>query len=150
MNIFVLDKDPIRAAKYHCDKHVSKMILESAQMLSTVLDGPYRPTHANHPCTKWVAESQANAGWLIALTYALNQEWRKRYGHARDHKSIGVVDEIVSSLNIMRLPTKGLTPFAQAMPDEYKNKNAVSAYRAYYKSKPFVKWEYSTTPRWWK
>ena len=42
MNIFYLDHDPELAAQYHCDKHVVKMILESAQLLSTahrVLDG---------------------------------------------------------------------------------------------------------------
>jgi hypothetical protein len=42
MNIFYLDHDPQTAAQYHCDKHVVKMILESAQLLSTahrVLDG---------------------------------------------------------------------------------------------------------------
>jgi len=42
MNIFILDKDPISAAKQHCDKHVIKMIVEAAQMLSTahrILDG---------------------------------------------------------------------------------------------------------------
>ena len=33
MNIFVLDRDPELAAKYHCDKHVVKMVLESAQMM---------------------------------------------------------------------------------------------------------------------
>jgi len=33
MNIFVLDEDPKQAAQYHCNKHVVKMILESAQML---------------------------------------------------------------------------------------------------------------------
>ena len=36
MNIFVLDDDIEKCARYHCDKHVVKMILESAQMLSTV------------------------------------------------------------------------------------------------------------------
>lgn len=35
MNIFVLDKDPKKAAQYHVDKHVIKMILESSQMLAT-------------------------------------------------------------------------------------------------------------------
>ena len=42
MNIFILHKDPIKAAQDQCDKHVVKMIVESAQMLSTVhrmLDG---------------------------------------------------------------------------------------------------------------
>ena len=42
MNIFILNEDPIKAAQDQCDKHVVKMIVESAQMLSTVhrmLDG---------------------------------------------------------------------------------------------------------------
>lgn len=42
MNIFVLDSSPVLAAQYQCDKHVVKMIVESAQMLSTahrLLDG---------------------------------------------------------------------------------------------------------------
>ena len=42
MNIFVLDEDPTIAAQMQCDKHVVKMIVESAQMLSTahrMLDG---------------------------------------------------------------------------------------------------------------
>lgn len=42
MNIFILDKDPVQAAQLQCDKHVVKMVVESAQMLSTahrLLDG---------------------------------------------------------------------------------------------------------------
>jgi hypothetical protein len=42
MNIFYLDNDPKLAAQYHVDKHCVKMILETAQLLSTahrVLDG---------------------------------------------------------------------------------------------------------------
>lgn len=35
MNIFVLDWDPLKAAEYHCNKHVVKMVLESGQMLCT-------------------------------------------------------------------------------------------------------------------
>ena len=42
MNIFYLDTNPALCAEYHCDKHVVKMIIEYAQMLSTahrVIDG---------------------------------------------------------------------------------------------------------------
>lgn len=42
MNIFYIDHDPVQAAQWMVDKHVVKMILESAQLLSTahrVLDG---------------------------------------------------------------------------------------------------------------
>ena len=71
MNIFYLDSDPYVAAKMHCDKHVVKMILESAQMLSTahrVLDGDeyaderglYKMAHKNHPSTIWVRTSTDN------------------------------------------------------------------------------------------
>ena len=45
MNIFVLDSSPLLAAQQQCDKHVVKMIVESAQMLSTahrLLDGKVR------------------------------------------------------------------------------------------------------------
>ena len=36
MNIFILDKNPKKAAEYHCDKHVIKMILETSQLLCSV------------------------------------------------------------------------------------------------------------------
>lgn len=42
MNIFYLDRDPKKCAEMHCDKHVVKMIIEYAQLMSTahrVLDG---------------------------------------------------------------------------------------------------------------
>lgn len=147
MNIFVLHKNPALAAKYHCDKHVSKMILESAQMLSTVLDGPYRPTHANHPCTRWIAESQANAEWVVTLAWHLNDEWRARYGHTVNHKSWEVIRSMEDSIG--KLPSKRRTPFALAMPDEYRSADPVEAYRAYYKSKEFARWDHGPKPRWW-
>ena len=68
MNIFFLSKDPVEAARVQCDQHVVKMILETAQMLSTVahqhkylgVTGIYKPTHANHPMTKWVNTHKNN------------------------------------------------------------------------------------------
>jgi len=49
------------------------------------------------------------------------------------------------------IPNNGLTPFAQAMPDEYKDENVVKAYQAYYHSKQFAKWEKGTpAPDWWR
>ena len=149
MNIFVLDNDPRRAAEYHCDKHVVKMILESAQMLCTVLGGPYAATHKNHPCTKWVAERQANAEWLIQLACNLNLEWRARYGHDRNHMSWDAIIESVRSGSIYNLPKGKRTPFVLAMPEEYKDDDAVTAYRAYYRSKSFAKWAHSEAPSWW-
>ena len=74
MNIFFLSTDPEEAAKMACDRHSIKMILESAQMLSTVLrqhgyDGEtyiYGITHAKHPSTIW-----AGKRGLISIGYYL-------------------------------------------------------------------------------
>lgn len=137
-----------------CDKHIVKMILETAQMLCTVahanghVDTPYRPTHKNHPCTKWVNESKANWDWLVEHGEEMCREYTRRYG--RDHKSRLVIEWCKTS---KAAPTKsiGLTPFAQAMPEQYKQDEAVEAYREYYRGEKatIAKWGYSNTPDWW-
>ena len=89
MNIFYLDKDPVVAAQMMCDKHVVKMILESAQMLSTahrVLDGDtyankvglYKMAHKNHPSTIWARSSIENYDWLSGHMQALMKEYTYR------------------------------------------------------------------------
>lgn len=133
MNIFILDNDPKLAAQYHGDKHVVKMITESAQMLCAVLQlngqpAPYRLTHANHPCTVWARASRSNWVWLRDFSLHLNDEYNHRYGMHKQHKA----GEVIKGLPIPTIPDIGLTPFAQAMPDEYKNDDAVIAYRTYY------------------
>ena len=154
MNIFVLDTDPKLCAQYHNDKHVIKMILESAQMLSTAnrsvgLDEGYKATHVNHPCNKWLRESLANWRWLRDLTYELHLEWKYRYEHpeSKTHKSF----DVVCSLSIPNLPDTEMTPFALAMPDQYKSDNAVEAYRQYYMNdKPHLaSWKKRGKPEWW-
>lgn len=145
MNIFVLDLNPKKAAQYHCDKHVIKMILESAQMLSTVLHEMgeehhhpvlYKPTHKNHPCTKWVAESIDNFKWLLDLGLALCKEYTHRYG--KHHKTEAVLNHIyyhyIDNIKAtdFRQRAVGLTPFALAMPLQYQGDNVVDSYRYYY------------------
>ena len=151
MNIFVLDEKVEKCAEYHCDKHVIKMILESAQMLSAVVrlnghDIGYKLTHKNHPCTIWARESLSNYNWLVRLTRLLNYEYRYRYDKDINHKSY----DLVKTLPIPDLPDIGLTPFAQAMPDQYKNKNAVKAYRDYYinEKSSFLTWTKRKKPKW--
>jgi len=151
MNIFVLHYDPKKAAQVQCDKHVVKMILETAQMLCTVaqncgFNAPYRATHKNHPCTLWTGKSKQNWDWLIEHGLALCTEYTERYGKV--HKSQQHI-EWCKDLNIS-LPTVGLTPFAQAMPVQYKNKCAVNAYRAYYRGEKsgFATWK-KNKPNWW-
>lgn len=157
MNIFILDKNPRIAARMHCDKHVPKMILETAQMLSTahhVYDTPqasfvYKKAHLNHPCTKWVRESVDNYGWTFELFRELNNEFVRRRG--KKHLSWTKLSTHLS--HTPSLPLLGLTPFAQAMPDQYKQEDAVEAYRAYYRGDKatFAKWDWpnAVTPDWW-
>lgn len=141
-----------RCARYHCDQHVSKMILESAQMMCTALnkrgfETPYKPTHEKHPCVLWVEESYTNFTWLKSLALALNLEFRYRYEHNKDHASIQVVREIAA----LSYEDRGLTPFAQAMPEQYRRKNdAVGAYRAFYRGEKakFAKWTKRPVPQW--
>ena len=97
MNIFKLDTTPQLCAQTHCDKHVSKMILESAQMLCTSLwtngqSAPYKPVHAKHPCTLWAGETRDNYFWLWKLGIALCDEYTYRYGrvHACENVLYGI------------------------------------------------------------
>ncbi|USD36175.1 pyrimidine dimer DNA glycosylase/endonuclease V [Ferrimonas sp. SCSIO 43195] len=153
MNIFVLDDDIERCARSHCDQHVVKMILESVQLLCTALnkkgfDTPYRSTHLKHPCVLWVEESYDNFCWLRDLAVALNDEYRFRYGKPQDHKSMATLSLIES----MPFARRGLTPFAQAMPEPFKVQgNAVLAYRRFYvqdKSR-FARWTVRPQPDWY-
>ena len=158
MNIFILDKDPKIAAQMHCDKHVPKMILETAQMMSTahhIYNTPesalvYKKAHVNHPCTIWIRESVANYEWAWHLFNNLNLEFVLRRN--KMHESWLKLGSILGTVPI-GMPSKGLTPFAQAMPDEFKRADAVEAYRAYYKGakSAFAKWEWPNAkqPQWW-
>ena len=151
MNIFVVDNDPVTAAKQLCDKHVVKMILESAQMLCSCFpkgEAPYKRAFYNHPCTIWARESKENYEWLLDHAYAMCQEYTRRYGKV--HKSLDTIHWCFCNYNQLNLPRKGLTPFAQAMPEEYKNDCAVTAYRAYYNGEKsyFAKWTTRDIPKW--
>ena len=151
MNIFILDQDPKIAATMLCDKHVVKMILETAQMLCTISHGlgnaaPYRATHKNHPCTLWAAKSKENWDWLLEHGIEMSEEYTRRYG--RVHKSLAVIQWCA---NIPNPPAaSALTPFAQAMPIQYKDDCAVTAYRNYYAGEKsgFAKWK-TSPPSWW-
>lgn len=155
MNIFVLDLDPRRAAKFHCDKHVCKMVLETAQLLSGVvhLNSPqdprrpklYRLTHKQHPCAVWARQSFANYRWLLELGQALCEEYTYRYG--RVHASQAVIELCSPSSTDA---TGGLTPFAQAMPAEYRDIDPVQAYRRYYQAEklPLARYTRREAPAW--
>lgn len=155
MNIFYLDRDIVDCARYHNNKHVVKMILESAQVLSTVCrlyghDAGYKPTHQNHPCTIWARKSRANWLWLRDLAEELEYEWQQRFGHTREHKSATVI----RSLPVPDLPNprvKCITHPAQAMPERYRHDDPVIAYRVYYMrdKRALADWGSRGQPSWW-
>ena len=162
MNIFVLDEDIPIAAKYHCDKHVVKMIIEYAQMLSTAQhelglhssirpDDIYKPTHKNHPAAKWARECSENYFWLWKLGVNLCVEYTERYG--KIHKTQGVLKRLAFHPN--NISHKGnLTPFWSPKGYEYGEslniKTAIDAYRQYYINEKFdiCTWKNSQTPYW--
>jgi hypothetical protein len=153
MNIFFLDTAPEKIAEYHCDKHVVKMILETAQLLCGAhrvsgSDAPYKLSHKNHPCAVWSRQSAENYQYLCQIGIALCTEYTHRYG--KQHKSGDVI--LWCSANIPDIPFNvGLTPPPLAMPDEYKVAGCpVSSYRNYYKGAKvqFAKWTKRETPEW--
>lgn len=150
MNIFILDLDLEKCAHYHCNKHVVKMVLEYAQILSTVcrkngMDEGYKITHANHPCVLWAGECMENWFLVKYLALEVNSEYKKRYG--RDHNS----SFVIKSLEPPVLPILGhITEPAQAMPIDVKNIDVVKAYRNYYiKYKSHIAQWYLREEPWW-
>lgn len=140
MNIFFLSKDPIKAAQLQCDKHVVKMILESAQMLSTChhangtsldTDVLYKQTHLNHPSSVWARASLKNYTWLYEHFIALCDEYTHRYGKV--HLSDTKFRKLFKTAPFMSCdkPTTFTKP-PKCMPDEYKVGSVVQSYQAYY------------------
>lgn len=162
MNIFILDYDPVISAEMMCDKHIPKMIVEAAQMLSTahrmlngyvekrpsksgkrminywVHNNPnleevlYKAVHHGHPCTVWTMESKSNYDWHYRHFVALCSEFEYRFG-----KSHMTTDKLTETLQRAPdgIPDIGITPFAQAMshyPECIVPNNPVKAYRNYY------------------
>jgi hypothetical protein len=156
MNIFLLDTDTRKCAQYHCDKHVVKMILETAQLLCGVHhmtdqvteQVPYKLSHKNHPCAIWSRESLSNYLYLCDLGLELCKEYTYRYG--KRHKSQDVIEWCV--INKPNICDKEFTEPARAMPNEYKVDSVVESYRNYYigeKSKIAV-WKNREIPEWFK
>tara|TARA_B100000519_G_C14119456_1_gene379705 strand:+ start:15 stop:578 length:564 start_codon:yes stop_codon:yes gene_type:complete len=161
MNIFYLHENPRECAKLHCDKHVTKMIVEYAQLLSTahrVLNGEqyidsssgrrikrwklddvemennlYKASFINHPSAVWVRASEDNYRYLANLWYELCLEYEYRFWHnAKKHKTFQTLQHYLPLIPKNIDHNKGLTEMPQCMPDDVKADNAVDAYRNYY------------------
>ena len=141
MNIFVTNKCPIKSAQYLDTKRVNKMILESAQILSTSMrecgyigDDIYKSTHKNHPSCIWARSSRANYKWLLTHYRALAKEYYTRRG--KWHKSYSQLNMRLSE-GTKLIPKGKLTPFVncaarQDMNISYKHINDVHiAYKLY-------------------
>jgi len=167
VNIFYLDRNPKIAAQMHCDKHVVKMVLEYAQILSTahrVIDGHgaadreglYQIAHKNHPSTAWARSSRGNYNWLSDLWGYLGDEYTHRYGKVHKAATKEWLHYSPNNIPYKRFMALHIPP-PQCMPDEYKcNPNTasiddtISAYRAYYRGEKahFAKWTNRSEPAW--
>ena len=166
MNIFYLDTDIKKSVQYHSDKHVVKMIVETAQLLSTahrVLDGTqigkhwalsdhreqllYKATHINHPCAIWVRSGEQQYDYASQLLFHLIYEYKYRYKN-RIHKCEDIM--ITTSTPPFNIPKIGWTDPPQCMPDDSKDADTVQAYRKYYMNhkRSFAKWTSRETPGW--
>lgn len=173
MNIFVLDDDPIYAAQMMCDKHIPKMIVESAQMMASALrkhgasdelmpvnanGRPYKGGYQHHPCTVWTSININNYMWLYTHAYELCMEYRLRF--SREHACESKIMKMVSDAALELLPMGVRTPFARAFnkeryPHLYDTARytTVDAYRTYYlqDKRRFASWKKGRpAPQWWE
>lgn len=163
-----------------CDKHVVKMILESAQMLSTahrLLDGNmyydvsnkgikvrrytlaenndvfYKAVHQGHPCTIWTMESIENYNWHYKHFIALCNEYTFRYNrtHLTEEK-LGTLLQVPPK-NIPKIKRTEFRLAMSAFQECIVKGDSVESYRNYYISKlSYVKmiWTKRDMPQWFK
>jgi len=149
MNLFFLDREIDNAVKYHCDKHVVKMCLETAQLLCTSLDrygmvGPYKPTHKRHPTALWTGDSIDHYLWLRVFGLTLCREYTWRY--RKVHASANVIETLPVD---PPFPDAGWKDPPQAMPEKFKGDDPVGAYRRFYKAEKsrFALWTRRPIPK---
>ena len=129
MNIFVTDNSPIVSAVNLDDKRLIKMVLESAQMLSTAMhvvgapNPPYKKTHVNHPCSVWARTTRANYRWLMDHFNELCIEYWRRYG--KIHKCFNHINTFITAESFM--PTGDLMSFANC--SRFKDIETIQAYK---------------------
>ena len=174
MNIFILNECPELAARDYCNKHLPKMIVECLQMLgsSVIRHGatpdmmpltkkgtPLRGGYHNHPCTLFTSKTKDNYNWVVRHALELCKEYTDKYN--KIHFCEAGIRHLSNMANL--IPEGDLTHFALAMPDEYRPEpvdgeivyhtyaaQAVDAYRRYYHSKEFARWDDRNVPTWWQ
>jgi len=120
VNFFYLDKDPKKCAKYYCNKHILKIPIEIAQILSKIhyelkssID--YSKIYKNSIVVKntigpycWIKESLDNYFWANQLGLELINEYKFRYNKV-EHKTESILKYL--NENTPNLPKIGETPF---------------------------------------
>lgn len=170
MNIFYLSSDVTQCAQWHLDKHIVKMPLESAQLLSTahrILDGTphvittprkktvwtlsddrqttlYAATHTNHPSCLWTRQSDANYVWLYRLFESLLTEYTFRYG--KIHGCAKLLPYLATPPN--HITRAAFTEPPTAMPDTCKRETVITSYHEYYRThkRAFASWKHRDVP----
>lgn len=136
MNIFVIDPNPQICAQSLDNLRLNKMIIETAQLLSTAMrecgyvgDKVYKSTHKNHPCSIWTRQSGGNYKWLLTYLTELNLERFQRTG--TQHKSYNIFNELAAGISF--IPVGPMTPFANC--SLYKDLPIFEAYKETLKTK---------------
>lgn len=135
MNVFFLSREPFECARFHHDKHVVKMVLETTQILCTVnhrhgnTSVPYQPTHESHPSVLWAGDNVEHYYWLVKLGLALSGEYTYRFN--RVHACEKIIRGVCLAPRKLKKNGRWQDP-PLCMPDEFKIGDAVTSYRAYY------------------
>jgi len=163
MNIFPIADNccPIQSAKELCNKHSSRMSLETAGMLAfafpegeTSISNSRKHHHHSHPASIWVRKSLENMEWTILHGLAQCEEYTIRY--KRRHASQDFIEWAEKNYKFLEFGLKMFTPFARCFGPfkeliESENLDTLSAYRRFYiLDKTFAKWpEIKKIPLWW-
>jgi hypothetical protein len=172
MNIFWLDKNLKKNAEYYVDSHVRKIILEITQLLSNVLHfynikAPYKPTHMDHPLSKWVRENNDNFDLTCEMGLILGDEFQFRFG--KKHKCYDIIADIwegdienenediyhflpQGKFNYWETYNIDFANLCLCMPDKYKTNDPIESYRNYYigEKSHLFKWTKREKPEWIK
>jgi hypothetical protein len=154
MNVFVIDPDTTKCAQALDDLRLNKMIIETAQLLSTAMrecgyvgNDIYKSTHVNHPCAIWTRKTDSNYRWLLLYMSDLVEERQRRTG--KGHKSYSIFNTLCGGPILM--PKGDLTPFANC--SLYKDHGIFDAYKLtmidkWAKDKRPPKWTNTIKPSW--
>ena len=160
MNIFPLERTKqnqvcwARSAISQDDLRVNKMTLETAQMLCSCLNflaedkiTKYKSVHVNHPCTKWARETDSNFYSLVEHGFHLAKQFEVRFGKVHKSKAVILSCKAIQSVENL-IPTGEITRLPLCMPEEYRTEDVVNSYRAFWVSKPNMRYKRSKPPTW--